>query len=180
MNIGGLVSVGFVCISLSLLGCGRSQGNGASSSNVNGVVSSTGAVTGFEDRGHTFFARVSGREWQKEPAPNAMKWEAAKEYCGSLALGGSGWRLPTKDELLALYQSTPHQPVSMAEFDARMGELVALYADKSSEIAALYRDEYWSSSAVGNSKVWSLGSSGGFFTVEIDDVGKAHRVRCVR
>jgi formylglycine-generating enzyme required for sulfatase activity len=49
----------------------------------------------------TFHA--GGHEWQREPAPSGMTWEEAKTYAASLRLAGGGWRLPSKEELLALY-----------------------------------------------------------------------------
>ena len=48
---------------------------------------------------------ISGLMWQKETA-GPMSWEAAIGYAAGLNLGGkTGWRLPTKDELLGLYHS---------------------------------------------------------------------------
>lgn len=49
----------------------------------------------------TFHA--AGSEWQRVPPPNRMTWEEAKTYAANLRLAGGGWRLPSKDQLLALY-----------------------------------------------------------------------------
>jgi hypothetical protein len=35
-----------------------------------------------------------------------MTWEVAESYCNSL---GDGWRLPTKDELIHLYNTIPNE-----------------------------------------------------------------------
>ena len=48
--------------------------------------------------------RAGGVEWKTEPAKDRMTWKDAKSYCSRLAVdGGPGWKLPTKDELFALY-----------------------------------------------------------------------------
>lgn len=52
-----------------------------------------------------------GLVWQKEPPAAGMSWADAKAHSAQLDLGGRGWRLPTKDELKALYDSgTPLAP----------------------------------------------------------------------
>ena len=38
------------------------------------------------------------------PADNTMTWSSANSYCQNLTLYGYDWRLPTKDELLQMYQ----------------------------------------------------------------------------
>jgi len=44
--------------------------------------------------------QAAGLQWQREPAPEQMSWGDAKSYCAGLGLSGSGWRLPSKEELL--------------------------------------------------------------------------------
>jgi hypothetical protein len=47
----------------------------------------------------------SGLMWQKASA-GVMRWNDASIYASGLSLAGhSGWRLPTKDELVGLYNS---------------------------------------------------------------------------
>jgi len=47
----------------------------------------------------------TGLMWQKETA-GPMDWNAAMSYAAGLNLGGkTGWRLPTKKELIGLYNS---------------------------------------------------------------------------
>jgi len=49
--------------------------------------------------------KVSGLMWQQETA-GPMNWDAAMNYAAGLNLGGkTGWRLPTKEELVGLYLS---------------------------------------------------------------------------
>lgn len=49
--------------------------------------------------------RAAGLTWQREPAPRAMGLRDAESYATKLALGGTGWRLPTVQELKALYNA---------------------------------------------------------------------------
>jgi hypothetical protein len=61
------------------------------------------AVSGdFEDRGETIFQRSTRLVWQKVLV-HLMQWEEARSYCAGLP--GGPWRLPTKEELLALHKS---------------------------------------------------------------------------
>lgn len=47
----------------------------------------------------------TGFMWQKETA-GPMNWNAAMSYAAGLDLGGkTGWRLPSRQELIALYSS---------------------------------------------------------------------------
>lgn len=96
--------------------------------------------------------RAVGLFWPKQPPAGWMPWADAKTYCAQLALAGGGWRLPTRDELKALYDSnTPHAP---------------------------HGDWYWSSTPAGGSSAWHVSfASGG---VDADGVRTPNRVRCVR
>jgi TolB-like protein len=58
----------------------------------------------FEDRGTTLFQRSAKLEWQKQPSGDETSWEGATEACRSLSLAGTGWRLPSKEELERIYQ----------------------------------------------------------------------------
>jgi hypothetical protein len=91
------------------------------------------------EQGVTF--RAADLEWQKQPAPNEMNWASAKSYCQGLALAGGGWRLPSKDELLALYATKASGTASFPGMDVGF---------------------YWSSSAVSGSSgyAWIVGFFG--------------------
>ena len=58
--------------------------------------------------------------------PTSMKWNDAKKACADL---GSGWRLPTKDELSLLYENK---------------DKIGGFAD----------NFYWSSTEFGNANAW--------------------------
>lgn len=47
--------------------------------------------------------KAAGLVWQKQPADRKMNWEDAKAYCAGLS--GGGFRLPSRQELKALFDS---------------------------------------------------------------------------
>jgi len=52
-----------------------------------------------------------GLRWDGNDSSNTMTWDNANTYCASL---GSGWRLPSKDELVALYNVNGSKPSGFA------------------------------------------------------------------
>ena len=44
----------------------------------------------------------TGLIWQKEDDGTALTWDQAISYCASLSLPGTGWRLPSKKELISI------------------------------------------------------------------------------
>jgi hypothetical protein len=66
---------------------------------------SKGQPDGFEDNGDgTVTDTKSGLMWQKNRSNQGWTWHGAGKYCGGLSLGGhSDWRLPSKDELVSLW-----------------------------------------------------------------------------
>jgi serine/threonine-protein kinase len=103
--------------------------------------------------------RAAGLEWQTQPANREMTWKSAKAYAQELALAGGGWRLPTKDELQALYATKSSGTAAFPGMDSGW---------------------YWSSSAVSGSSgfAWYVYFGNGY-TYNVD-VGGYYRVRCVR
>jgi hypothetical protein len=67
------------------------------------VALSSGGWYVYQSRYGVFTA--AGLTWQKEDSNKFMKWADADQYCKNLMLPGGGWRLPTKNELEALYMS---------------------------------------------------------------------------
>jgi len=45
--------------------------------------------------------------WQITPTGGAMQWDTANTHCSGLSLDGSGWRLPSIDELRTLIRACP-------------------------------------------------------------------------
>jgi hypothetical protein len=56
--------------------------------------------------------------WQQTPPAAVGSQAAAKAYCSTLSLGGSGWRLPTVKELLTLvdYSQTVSPVIDQTAF----------------------------------------------------------------
>ena len=109
-----------------------------------------------DNRDGTVTDNGTGLMWQKATA-GPMNWNDAMSYASGLSLGGhSGWRLPTKDELVGLYNS-PYKG-----------------------IMDVVNDWYWSSSpyAGRSNSVWLVDFNGGF--VCYYDVSLNRGVRAVR
>ncbi len=53
---------------------------------------------------------VTGLVWQRDVPSGGYTWQEAKDYCASLSLGGRGWRLPTRIELVSLVDFTKADP----------------------------------------------------------------------
>src|SRR5258708_25057003 len=56
----------------------------------------------------TVFDNKTKLTWQRAVAQTNIDWASAKSYCAGLNLGGTGWRLPTRNELVTLVD--PSQP----------------------------------------------------------------------
>jgi hypothetical protein len=60
---------------------------------------------GLKANASTVNATTTGLEWQRGVSDSQKNWEEAKAYCRNLLLSGSGWRLPTRIELLSIADS---------------------------------------------------------------------------
>ena len=90
-------------------------------------------------------------EWAKEDAPQPMPWAEACAYAASL---GNGWRLPTRAELVALY-------------DADRGMSIGIKPTW-----------YWSATQPRAGSAWDVGFNDG--VSNNNDITYTNRVRCVR
>src|SRR5687768_6597817 len=71
----------------------------------------------YEDRGNgTVLDPATGLLWQQTVAPQRFSWQAAKTYCSQLMLDGTGWRLPTFDELFTIVDRTRQPAIDMVAF----------------------------------------------------------------
>ena len=94
--------------------------------------------------------KIGNLEVAQNDFPKTMSWSAANDSCTDL---GSGWRLPTKDELNLLY----------------------INKDK---IGGFAKNYYWSSTELDSYNAWRQGfSDGDQFFVYMDD---GNAVRAVR
>lgn len=57
------------------------------------------------------FVMVNGRQYSK-PDGTTRPVSYAMSHCANLSLDGGGWRLPSKDELVALYNAYPSKKIS--------------------------------------------------------------------
>ena len=107
----------------------------------------------------------TGLVWEQAVAGGTYTWSQALSYCPSLSLAGTGWRLPSVNELLTLVDYTVASP----------GPTIDTTAFPSTP-----QGWFWSSSPVAGS------SSSACFVSFYDgstssyDVGNANQVRCVR
>jgi hypothetical protein len=101
--------------------------------------------------------------WQREAADRAMPWKAAQDYCAANRgeLPGTGWRLPTIDELKAL----------MVDDEMRR----CRWPSELSGSCGIY----WTSSE-GKSKSDAHYADFNEGLVDFDDKGFDYQVRCVR
>ena len=108
---------------------------------------------------------TTGRTWQRAVPATSYTWQEAQTYCGSLSLPGypSGWRLPTRIELVSIVDYTKRDPaIDTVVFPGTPSE------------------PFWSSSlyAGGSSYAWHVYFDDGYVNgVSVDDT---LRVRCIR
>ncbi len=59
---------------------------------------------------------ATGLTWTRKDSGSDLSWNQARDYCSSLRTGGfSDWRLPTVDELEALYDPKVSKPFKLKE-----------------------------------------------------------------
>jgi cytohesin len=110
-----------------------------------------------EESEETF--HFAGVTWQREAAPGTMNLEDAHSYASGLTLAGGGWRLPTVDELKALYSAKLSSPAIAAHPGMRKGW-------------------YWSGSPYPGGNTYCVNFENGSVAGNVN--GKAIMVRCVR
>jgi len=122
-----------------------------------------GCLVRFTDLGDgTVRDNRSGLVWQQGFSPGEQAQAASVTYCTSLTLGG-GWRLPTKDELLSIVDSSRSNPsIDTAFFPGTPSTW------------------FWSSSPVAGSPSvgWYVYFSSG--NANVYDATSMYRARCVR
>ena len=108
---------------------------------------------------------ITGLQWQQAVDEGAFAWAEAGAYCSNLTLGGGGWRLPTRIELMSLVDYTSPNPViDMSAFP---------------ETPA---DYFWSSSIYAGDAMsaWNVNFKFSDGMADKSEMIKPHRVRCVR
>jgi hypothetical protein len=111
---------------------------------------------------------VTCLNWQRDVPQGTYAWAEAGEYCGSLPLAGSEWRLPTRIELVSLVDFTKGDPLPTIDTTA--------FPDTPAEV-------FWSSSLVADT---SSGTTYAWYVYFFSGATSAYelpiksRVRCVR
>jgi hypothetical protein len=116
--------------------------------------------------GGTVYDSKTKLTWQQAvPATTYYTWAAAKTYCGGVGaiLGGTGWRLPTRNELLTIVDYSRTNP-----------------STDPTAFPSTPVNFFWSSSSLAGSSAyaWSVAFSDG--TSSTYDVSFPFNVRCVR
>jgi len=111
----------------------------------------------------TVLDTTTGLTWQREVPAERYTWQAAKDYAAALDLAGGGWRLPTKDELLTIVDTTRTNPCIDAD----------AFPNTPSEW-------FWSASPYANSSNFAWIVDFGYGYSGDNSVDFTYRVRCVR
>jgi hypothetical protein len=108
---------------------------------------------------------VTGLEWQRNVDPGTLDWSGAASYCARVAMGGGGFRLPSRIELLSLVDFTKSGPL----IDA------TAFPDTPSNY-------FWTSSPVAAdpSQAWSVYFGFGTTIASPSKATSSYDVRCVR
>jgi formylglycine-generating enzyme required for sulfatase activity len=113
--------------------------------------------------GGTVFDTKTKLTWQQTVPAAKYAWAAAKTYCQTLSLAGTGWRLPTRKELETIVDRSQSNPsIDPTAFPATPA------------------DAFWSSSPVAGSQTvaWSV-----YFIIGLTYsfvMTDPNEVRCVR
>lgn len=107
---------------------------------------------------------VTGLVWQQSVSDQTYAWDDAHAYCASLSLQGTGWRLPSRIELMTLVDFTQLPTIDSNTFPNTP------------------MDGFWSGSLLaGNpSSAWTIFFSFTVTPVLDNPITAAFHVRCVR
>jgi hypothetical protein len=86
--------------------CSASGSDTWSAKNLSYTSSSSTPVSYIDNGNGTVTSSATGLIWQKQDDGTRRTWDAANSYCSGLSLDGTGWRLPTKDELLTIVNTS--------------------------------------------------------------------------
>ena len=93
----------------------------------------------------------TGLKWTQDDNGGDIAWKDAGQYCEKLSLGGAtGWRLPSTDELKAIYDAN-----GAAKTPCRVGKCAVSNQFRLSSYL------YWSKDANGDAEGWSVSLGGG-------------------
>jgi len=78
----------------------------------------------YTDNGNgTITDNVTGLSWQKQDDATTRTWDAANTYCAGLSLAGTGWRVPTRRELMSIVDYGKYSPaINSTYFTSTRGD----------------------------------------------------------
>ncbi|MCA9589342.1 MAG: DUF1566 domain-containing protein [Myxococcales bacterium] len=111
--------------------------------------------------------------WHARPDPHGLAWSDAKAFCAGLDVGGRGFRVPTKEELLGLGENLP------AGIDRRAFPAVTAHEKTPVEASVVF---YWSSTAHPRSDTMAWGVRYAVMGAQavMQSKSSRHLVRCVK
>lgn len=92
----------------------------------------------------------TGLKWSQDDNGKDIDWKSAGKYCSTLDLGGTGWRLPSADELKAIYDASGPPKAS-----CRVGKCGASTQMRLSSYL------FWAADPNGEYEAWSVSLGGG-------------------
>jgi hypothetical protein len=97
------------CVLVAGCGDGRGETCGRATDCQGGLLCVDGgcAQVASTDIGGVYADPVTRLQWQMRPTSGPVDWESAVMHCESLELSGTGWRLPSVDELRTLIRGCP-------------------------------------------------------------------------
>jgi hypothetical protein len=125
--------------------------------------------------GGVLLDKQTGLQWTQSDNGKDVEQQEAIEYCGRLDLQGGKWRLPSEDELVALYVWTEDQRIPCGIADNKC------YASKLFHLTSYY---FWSATSQSATKAFHIDLSDGpgndHRVAWPPNFSKYHRALCVR
>ncbi|MGB8379383.1 MAG: protein kinase [Rhodanobacteraceae bacterium] len=126
------------------------------------------ARAGFVDLGNGVLKDTkTGRQWTQSDNGFDIDWDDAKSYCERM---GGGWRLPSVDELAAIYDARVPSPK----------ECATGHTCKVSHLFNLTGELYWSGTHSGSTEAWTVYLTYGGWSSDPMSISKIRRALCAR
>jgi len=120
----------------------------------------------------TVLDNYTGLMWQQGMSPSKLGWQAAKDYCAGLSLGGfEDWRLPAVQELSSLVNEGAVSPAidKVAFPNTPSGNSGTIVDAATKTVTEESKDWFWTSEPVRGSthgEAWGLNFMDGFTAIQ--------------